>query len=111
MFWRNDGFFLSEILLSLAAFFMGAAILVPIATHVINQSMESNRKAEASHLLYDELMYLKITGTNTGRGYIIQNGNRFDINVTKNEGDSSWEVCIYYDDIAQKQQKKCAPSE
>jgi competence protein ComGE len=103
---KNDGFFLSEMLLSLAAFFMGAAVLLPIAIHVINQTMESERNVIASHLLFDELMYLKITGTGSGRGNITQNGDRYYINVTKNEGDSLWEVCVHYDD-----QKKCASSE
>ncbi|GAE45296.1 hypothetical protein [Mesobacillus boroniphilus] len=45
---RNDGFFLSEMLLSLAAFLMGSAILLPIAIHVINQTVESEKKATAS---------------------------------------------------------------
>ena len=111
MLLKNDGFFLSEMLLSLAAFFMGAAILLPIAIQVVNQTIETERNAAASHLLYDELMYLKITGTNSGRGSIIQNGDRYEIKVEKNEEDSSWEVCVQYDDYSHKQQKKCASSE
>lgn len=110
MFWRNDGFFLSEMLLSLAAFFMGSAILLPIAIHVINQTVESEKKATAINLLYDELMYLKITGTDSGRRLIEQNGNQYEVVVTKSEEDSSWKVCIHYD-IAQKQYEKCAPAE
>ncbi|WP_226642505.1 hypothetical protein [Mesobacillus subterraneus] len=111
MFWKNDGFFLSEMLLSLAAFFMGTAILLPIAILVVNQTIESEKSVTASHLIYDELMYLKIEGTYSGREYIIQNGDRYDIKVTKNEGDTSWEVCVLYVDYANQQQKKCAPSE
>ncbi|WP_213368561.1 hypothetical protein [Mesobacillus boroniphilus] len=110
MFRRNEGFFLSEMLLSLAAFFMGGVILLPIAIHVINQTVESEKNTAASNLLYDELMFLKITGTDSGRGYIEQNGELYEVVVTKNEGDSSWEVCIHYD-IAQKQHQKCAPAE
>lgn len=106
---RNDGFFLSEMLLSLAAFLMGSAILLPIAIHVINQTVESEKKATAINLLYDELMYLKITGTDSGTRQIEQNGDRYEVLVTKIE-DSSWEVCIQYD-IAQKLYEKCAPSE
>ena len=108
---RNDGFFLSEMLLSLAAFFMGAAILLPIAIQIVNQTVESEKSVAASHLLYDELMYMKIEGTYSGREYFIQNGDRYNIKVTKNEGDSSWEVCIEYVDYAHQQQKKCAASE
>lgn len=107
---RNDGFFLSEMLLSLAAFFLSAAILLPIAIHVINQTVESDKNAAASNLLYDELMYMKVTGTDSGRGYIEQNGDRYEVVVTMLEGDASWEVCIYYD-IAQKKHKKCALAE
>ncbi|GAM13638.1 hypothetical protein [Mesobacillus selenatarsenatis] len=110
MFWRNDGFFLSEMLLSLVAFLMGSAILLPIAIHVINQTVESEKKATAINLLYDELMYLKITGTDSGRRFIEQNGNQYEVVVKKIEEDSSWKVCIHYD-IAQKQYEKCAPAE
>lgn len=110
MFWRNDGFFLSEMLLSLAAFFMGAAILLPIAILLVDQTVESKKNEAASNLLYDELMYMKITGTNSGRRYIEQNGERYEVVVTKVEGESSWEVCIQYD-IAQKKLEKCAPAE
>ncbi|GAE45295.1 hypothetical protein JCM21738_2078 [Mesobacillus boroniphilus JCM 21738] len=61
-------------------------------------------------MLYDELMNLKITGTDSGRRQIEQNGDRYEVVVTKIEVDSSWEVCIRYD-IAQKLYEKCAPSE
>ena len=110
MYWRNEGFFLSEMLLSLAAFIMGGAILLPIAIQVINQTVESEKNAAASNLLYDELMYLKITGMDSGRGYVEQNGDQYEVVVNKLQGESSWEVCIYYD-IAQKKHKKCAFSE
>jgi competence protein ComGE len=110
MFWRNDGFFLSEMLLSLAAFLMGSAILLPIAIHIINQTVEHDKKVTAINLLYDELMYLKITGTDSGRRLIEQNGHQYEVVVTKIEEDSSWEVCIHYD-IAQKQYENCAPAE
>jgi competence protein ComGE len=110
MFWRNDGFFLSEMLLSLAAFLMGSAILLPIAIHVINQTVESEKKATAINLLYDELMYVKITGTDSGRRFIEQNGDKYEVVVTKIEEDSSWEVCIHYD-IAREKYEKCAASE
>lgn len=110
MFWKNNGFFLSEMLLSLAAFIMGGAILLPIAIHVINQTVESEKRAAANNLLYDELMFMKVTGTDSGRGYIEQNGDHYEVVVTKLEGDASWEVCIYYD-ISQKKHKKCALTE
>lgn len=110
MFWKNDGFFLSEMLLSLAAFFMGTAILLPIAIHVIDRTVESRKVAAARHILYDELMYLKITGIDSRRGSILQNGDQYDVVVTQIEGNSSVEVCIHYD-IAQKRQKECAISE
>ncbi len=55
-------------------------------------------------------MNLKITGTDSGRRQIEQNGDRYEVVVTKIEVDSSWEVCIRYD-IAQKLYEKCAPSE
>jgi competence protein ComGE len=110
MFWKNDGFFLGEMLLGLAAFFMGAAVLLPIAIQVINQTLESEEKAAASNFLYDELMYLNITGTPSGRESIIEDGNRYEVEVIKIEGDSMWEVCILYD-IAQERRKKCASTE
>lgn len=111
MFRRNEeGYFLAEMLLSLAAFAMAAVVLLPMAVFVIDQTIELRRSDEAVAILYDELMHLKSAGKATGRETVTLNGSRYDLVLTQFDGNPSWEVCIYYEGSRQ-QNKKCAITE
>jgi competence protein ComGE len=106
MLWKKDeGFFLADMLLSLAAFVMAAAILLPMAIFVIGQTIDLRKDEEASTILYDELMYLKIAGEDSGRNLIILNGTHYEVTVSKNGEDAHWEVCVQYESARQHNQK------
>ncbi len=109
--WRkSEGFFLADMLLSLAAFVLASAVLLPLAIMVIEKTADVRTEGEASAILFDELMYLKITGEVSGRDWIAQNGNRYELTVTNDENDSAWEVCVHYE-TGRQSYKKCSSTE
>jgi competence protein ComGE len=108
---KCEGYFLAEMLLSLAAFIMAASVLLPIAIHVLNQNIELRKEADAGNLLFDELMHIKISGTESGRVSIQQNSITYRVTIDKNEDPSAWEVCIHYEGEQQQNYKKCGFTE
>jgi len=109
MLQKSDGYFLTEMLLSMAAFIMAAAILLPYIIMVQRQTMQLREDAEALHLLYDELMYIKIAGAQSGRGSFLKDGVLFE--VTVDESSPLWEVCVHYAAKNQKNITECASVE
>ncbi|RSD27423.1 hypothetical protein [Mesobacillus subterraneus] len=109
---KNDGYFLAEMILSLAAFVMAVSILLPLAIHVKDQMAQTRKVSEASHILFDELMHLKITGVATGKGDVYLNGTVYQIVISKSneDGESSREVCVQYEN-GHLQAKRCANTE
>jgi competence protein ComGE len=107
---RNDkGYFFAEMLLSLAAFIMAASALLPYVLYVRSQIVEMREDADASHVLFDELMHLKVAGVGTGRTFVLKDHVRYQVTV-KDDSNSPLEVCVHYE--SEKQQKsKCAFSE
>lgn len=106
MLQKSDGYFLTEMLLSMAAFFLAAAILLPYAVMVQRQMVQLREDAAALHLLYDELMYIKITGAQSGRGSVLKEEILYD--VTVDDSSPLWEVCVHYASKEQKDSTKCA---
>jgi competence protein ComGE len=106
MLQKSDGYFLTEMLLSMAAFIMAAAILLPYTVMVQSQTMQLREDTEALHLLYDELMYIKIAGAKSGRGSFFKNGVLY--NVTVDDSSPLWEVCVHYAAKNQKNNTRCA---
>lgn len=111
MFRKCEGYFLAEMLLSLAALIMAASVLLPIAIHVLNQTIELRKEADAGNILFDELMHIKISGTDSGRVSIQQNGINYRVAIAKSEDNSAWEVCIHYEGEQQQYYKKCGFTE
>lgn len=106
---NNKGYFFTEMLLSLAAFILAASALLPFALYVRNQIVELRENADATHVLFDELMYLKAAGSGTGRNLVVKNHVRYEVTVTE-ESASALEVCVRYES-EKKQKSKCASSE
>lgn len=106
---KSDGYFLAEMLLSMAAFIMAASIILPFALMVISQTVQLREDSAASHVLFDELMYMKITGAESARGSVLREGVLFETAVYKDNINGSWEVCVQYDgENHQKENEKCA---
>ncbi|MEH7441132.1 hypothetical protein V7201_02250 [Bacillus sp. JJ1122] len=105
---KSDGYFLAEMILSLAAFVMAASVILPVALMVISQTVQLREDAAADHVIFDELMYIKITGSESGRGSVWRDGVLFDVAVYKEDISTSREVCVHYAGENQKENEKCA---
>lgn len=105
---KSDGYFLAEMILSLAAFVMAASIILPFVLTLISQTVQIREDTAAAHVLFDELMYIKITGAQSGRGSVFRDGVLFDVAVYKDIINKSWEVCVHYAGENQKENEKCA---
>lgn len=55
MLWKNDGFFLLELLLSLSALFMICIFFIPLLLDLTNQSQQLARNKKVKQFLYEEL--------------------------------------------------------
>jgi competence protein ComGE len=108
MLQKNEGYFLADMLLSLAAFMMASTFLLPYVVYVMSQTIEVRNDAGATQVLFDELMYIKITGTESSRTTIIKNDVLYHVAVDKNDNKPSWEVCIHYEGEKQRDFRKCA---
>jgi competence protein ComGE len=103
---KSDGFFFAEMLLSLAAFIMGTIVILPYAKMVISQTVQIRAETAAIHILYDELMYMKINGMNSERKSVVQQGIFYETRVKTDYPFT--EVCIHYNVEHQKENQKCS---
>lgn len=111
MLQRDKGFFLAELLLSLAALIMAISILLPYSVFVISQIIQLRQEEEAFQLLYNELHQIKALGTTTGRSFIHVNGVQYKINAVTDDNQSYREVCIQFEGEHKKNHKICAAVE
>lgn len=102
---KNEGFFLADMLLSLAALMMATSFLLPYAVMVAIQIKEDRMDAEAVELLFDELMYIKMTGIESSRTMIVKNRSTYHLVVNKDTSEP-WEVCVQYEEN-EKQHEIC----
>lgn len=93
---KNEGFFLAEMLISMAAFIMAISILLPYALYVSRQTVQARQESDAVTILFDELMHIKITGTESERNLIMKNGFQYQVVVSKDASSPDWEVCVRY---------------
>lgn len=108
---RNEGYFLVEMVLSMAAILMAGSFLLPYSIHVRSQLVQSRQDADAIHILYDELMYIRQAGQGSERNLIVKDGFEYNVTVAKDGNDLPREVCVHYEGDHQKDSKKCAYAE
>lgn len=105
---KNKGYFLAEMLLTIAAFLMAAAIILPYSVFIITQIVQIREDAGAVHLLFDELMHIKASGKESGRTLEVKHNLFYQVLVFKDDSGNILEVCIQYVGENQKNIKKCA---
>ena len=105
---KNKGYFLAEMLLAMSAFLMAASILLPYAMLIITQTIQLRDDTEAADILFDELMHIKTSGTESGRTLVLKDGVSYQVVVIKDDSKPFWEVCVHYDAENQQSSKKCA---
>ncbi|MDQ1001526.1 competence protein ComGE [Neobacillus niacini] len=94
MLWKNDGFFLLELLLSLSAWFMMGMFFMPLLMELSNQSQQLVRDKKAVQFLYEELQ-ANLTEDRTNSNYsILHNGTEYKIYWNQSSGTGQKEVCV-----------------
>jgi competence protein ComGE len=106
---KTDGFFLSEILLSLSIWFLITLFLLPLLIYLRDQSIKEQLKNTALHLVYDELERKIDEGIIDQNRIVTLNGNSFEIKWT--DDTSQTEVCVEYKDVKTGIQKICKTPE
>jgi len=113
MWWKkNDGFFLTELLLSLSAWLIATTILLPLAIYLIAQSIDLRQGTDALHLLYERLQEMKLgISIPTEIDTVEKNGKVFNYKMVHHESEPVTEVCVEYYGYFSEKQSKCAFTE
>jgi competence protein ComGE len=112
MWWKkNDGFFLTELLLSLSAWLIATTTLLPLAIFLIGQSIDLRHGADALHLLYERLHEMKLGIASTETVVVERNGAVFHYKMLQHDPEAVMEVCVEYDGYFSEKISKCAFTE
>ncbi|PLR99924.1 hypothetical protein [Bacillus sp. T33-2] len=104
---RNEGFFLAEMLLSLSAWILSAAFMLPMAMLVVGQSSQMKQEANAVQLMYENLQEISI-GDESGDGNVVsKDGTQFKITYLRNSMGLAEEVCVQFEGYSKKPVRKC----
>ncbi|MDQ0975923.1 competence protein ComGE [Neobacillus niacini] len=100
MLWKNDGFFLLELLLSLSAWFMMSMFFMPLLIELSHQSQQLVRDKKAVQFLFEELQ-ANLTEDRTNSNYsIYHNGTEYKIYWIQSSEIGQKEVCVKVDKTA-----------
>lgn len=100
---RNDGFYMAELILSLAGWLLIAGILMPFIMQVKKQTIQIQQRVEALHLLSESIQTVLIERPESINRTVEKNGIVYQV-VWLGEGS---EVCITYEDIQQTNNQYC----
>jgi competence protein ComGE len=98
MLWKNDGFFLLELLLSLSALFMLSLFFVPLLMDLANQSQQLMRSKMAKQFLYEELQANLIADQTNASYSIFHNGTEYKIYWIQSTVHGQKEACVKVDE-------------
>ncbi|WP_026583358.1 phosphatase [Bacillus sp. J33] len=105
MWRRNDGFFMSELLLSLSAWLIVAGVFLPLILKAAMDSGEMQQEFDSTQLLYETLQqsvaegYFPLEKTVKIEKTVYSLFQKEDAGIT--------EVCIKYEDLFHKAKEKC----
>lgn len=103
MWKRNDGFFLTEMLLTLAAWLIIAGVIFSLIIQAANHAMLVRQEYEATKILYEKLSEAKLAEGMPGSETIVMEQTAYDIT----QGNGAGEVCVTYEDLLGKPKQKC----
>ena len=104
---KSNGFFLTELLLSLTAWILLAGVVFPLIMKARNNSIQVEQEFAANNLLYERLITAKKEGILPVHEVFTINQTKYDITLQSAEGQAKMEVCIQYVDVFQRANKKC----
>lgn len=96
----HKGFFLAELLLSLAAFLIIATFLLPILLHMYNERLQFQLHREATQFLYEQLITAEVEQKSVPSQIWIKNGQQYEI-FTRDSSDEGGEVCVRFANMGQ----------
>lgn len=100
MLWKNDGFFLLELLLSLSVWFMIGMFFMPLLMELSTQSEQLVRNKKAVQCLFEELQ-ANLTADRTNSNYsIFHNGTEYKVYWAQLSGIGQKEVCVKVDETS-----------
>jgi competence protein ComGE len=100
MLWKNDGFFLLELLLSLSAWFMMSMFFMPLLMELSHQSQQLVRDKKAVQFLFEELQANLTEDRTTSNYSIYHNGTEYKIYWIQSSDIGQKEVCVKVDKTA-----------
>lgn len=98
MFWKNDGFFLLELLLSLSAWLMIGVVFMPLLVDLSNQSQQLVRDKKVNQLLFEELQANLVEDRTNSSYSIFHDGTEYKISWTQLSVNGLMEVCVKVDE-------------
>lgn len=104
---KNEGFFLPEMLLSLSAWLIIASVFFPLVMNVVNQSVHLQQEFDGTKALYEALLKAEIEGVQPRSEWITINHTVYELYQETSGSHAGLEVCIKYENVSKKQQKKC----
>ncbi|MBB6444904.1 hypothetical protein [Bacillus benzoevorans] len=100
---KNDGFYMAELMLSLAGWLLIAGFIVPYILQVKKQTIQVYEQEEAFHLLYESIQTVLIEHPERINNTVVKGGILYE--VMWQEGGK--EVCVTYEDVLQKKNQLC----
>ncbi|OCA91097.1 hypothetical protein A8F94_04350 [Bacillus sp. FJAT-27225] len=90
---KGDGFFLSDLLLSLSALSIAAMFLIPSTVFLWKQSAKATLSKNATKILFNELSAYASEDKYPIDRFVRANGNQFKVSIQTRIGGSK-EVCV-----------------
>lgn len=100
---KNDGFYMAELMLSLAGWLLIAGLFVPYFNHVKKQTIQVEEQSVAYHLLYETMQTVLIEHSGGINRTVVKDGTTYEI--IWQEG--AREMCIRYEDVFEQNHQLC----
>ena len=94
MFWKSEGFFLLDLLLSLTVWFMLGLFFMPLLMDLYNQSQQLVRHKMAVQFLFEELQANLAEDRIKSNYSIFHNGIEYMVYWNQTTGIEQKEVCV-----------------
>ncbi len=104
---KSNGYFLAELLLTLAAWLIIAGVIFPLIMKTMKQSIQAEQENVAVKLLYEGLITAKKEGVLSVHDTLTINQTEYEMKQESMNGKAVMEVCIRYVDVFQKEKKLC----
>ncbi|UII54833.1 hypothetical protein LS684_14355 [Cytobacillus spongiae] len=99
----GNGFFLAEILLSLAAWLMVGGLMFPLIMDLSKKNLQLEEEQTAYYLLYEALIKEKVEGTPHLDEMMKRNGREYLLIWTDEEG----KVCVKFENPYRQETSVC----